>query len=286
MKQIHFLIDDDFGAGDDLNLELKDAVTAAGHEHHRVTRNDYYMDRIGRDVPQGARCVFFGSMQVARKVSALRPDLSPGVLLDEPKMKHSYFWQWLPNDMLNSHCIYLPFAMIRDKTHLLNEVFGNKVFIRPDAGNKVFPGTVIKLNSEWLRPGKFPEVPGDTMTLIASELPQRDHATESRFFIINGSVVASSLYKKGGAPCVNTHVPTEAAEAAQRFATQLELNGAPMGWAYVMDVALSRSGEPKIVEYNSFSCSGQYACDRRKIVDAVTSAALEQIQRDLEGANG
>lgn len=150
------------------------------------------------------------------------------------------------------------------------QLYGAAAFVRPVEDSKAFSGKVLRADEypSWrefaLSCGPKDPVNGDTQVVLAKV---QDIYTETRFWVVRGQVVTSSLYKLGGRPCFSAAaVPDEVAAFAQARARE----GGPNP-AYVLDVAETPDG-PKIVECNCLNASGFYAGDMQKLVAAIEEA--------------
>ena len=135
-------------------------------------------------------------------------------------------------------------------------------FIRPNDGTKSFSGTVVfdETDLKKIDPTKITE------DIVTASL--QDISGEYRFLIVNNQVVAGSQYRYMGRLDVRRDYPQEALEMAEYVATfDMDLK------CYMCDIAMTENGA-KIIELNSFSSSGLYACDQEAIVDAVSKQAM------------
>ena len=87
----------------------------------------------------------------------------------------------------------------------------------------------------------------------------------SRFFVVDGTVVAWSTYRQGGNPMSNGDVDPVFLDHA-RACTRI--------WqparAFVLDTALTPSG-PRIVEVNCINSASFYGADVQRVVMAIES---------------
>lgn len=171
----------------------------------------------------------------------------------------------------NSDAIWLPFGSIFEKKELLQDFFGDNIFIRPDSGFKSFTGFSININDleTELHATKQLKNPGNQdLCLISKKKPILG---EYRFVICDKKVVTGSQYRWDNKLDIRIDVHHECWEYAEKVAAfdwQLDL-------CYVVDIFLSEDG-PKIGEFNSFASSGLYNCDMDKIVEAVNKAAIKE----------
>jgi len=110
-------------------------------------------------------------------------------------------------------------------------------------------------------------VTDETMILIS---PLKDIIGEFRFVVCDGQVVTGSEYRWDDRLDIRIDYPIECFDLAEKIANH--------DWqvddAYIVDVASTIEG-PKVIELNSFSCAGLYACDLEKIVKSLSSVSLK-----------
>ena len=94
---------------------------------------------------------------------------------------------------------------------------------------------------------------------------------EYRFFVSKGEVIAGSRYKLNGEHDEDPNYPIEAYNVAFEI-SKLEWSPAPV---FVVDIGKIDNGEYKLLEINSFNCSGMYYCDLEKIVVKSNEVALK-----------
>lgn len=139
-------------------------------------------------------------------------------------------------------------------------------FIRPIHDFKEFSGMVI--TPENFKAWQEKAVAyGDTLngdTLVAVS-PVKKIRREWRFFVVNGNVVAGSLYKIGNMVKSDSNVDPEVYDFANKMANEW-----PMDLAFVIDIALTDDGY-KVIEYNCINSAGFYAADCQKIVSALSA---------------
>jgi hypothetical protein len=116
----------------------------------------------------------------------------------------------------------------------------------------------------------------DALVVIAESQNVDD---EYRFFIIDNKVVTGTQYRIRFQHNESSEYP----ESAQKFVEQIIDNGFKPDVAYVMDVGCVGNifdiADYRVIEINSFSCSGMYLCDRTAIVQAANELA-RKLYRD------
>lgn len=141
-------------------------------------------------------------------------------------------------------------------------------FIRPVLDNKAFAGSVMNgLELQAFREGvaRVADEPDATLRLsdrvaVASLVPIE---AEYRTLVIDGRVVAASLYKLGDRARTDRPVPADVWAFAQHCSKVWSPNR-----AYTLDVAMTSAG-PRVLELNSANSAGLYGCDLDSFVAAV-----------------
>ena len=165
---------------------------------------------------------------------------------------YGYFGEYLLN---NDYFV----APLNDLERLMKSrwaLWDDQAFIRPTSGTKTFRADVYTsktfqdiYNSLW---GQDKHIP----SLVAYP---RKIKNEFRFFATRNRVIDGSQYRDSDRRYAVAPLSGPLAEEAKEFANmvlqEVDWRPEPM---FVMDVCIEPNG-PKIVELNSFSCSGWYA---------------------------
>jgi hypothetical protein len=197
----------------------------------------------------------------------------PGVWYDENTFKPSVWGEKIGVNYLNRGAMILP----------LREVIDNwkypKQFIRPDSDFKLFSGAVFRNGDffDWYTKVKrlidtrtYTTLTLDTPVSVAEAIPLE---AEWRFFIVDKHISACSQYRKDGRLDSSTeYIDFKAIYLAQDIANA-KWQLAP---AYVVDIAKTKDGEYKVIEFNNFNSSGFYACDLLRIIHDASILAKEQ----------
>ena len=154
-----------------------------------------------------------------------------------------------------------------------------KIYIREAAGFNIIKGKVISAYAwpDWVNGFKYGSEPAsctwhDWHPISGYSLfvcaPIKKIVDEYRVWIVGGKVVSSSQYvNKGDIKYTNSDENFVVNSYAQRIADRLAFNMEN----YVMDVFRTDRGL-KVGELNCMHCSGWYAIDSRKVVNALAEA--------------
>jgi len=223
---------------------------------------------------KGDCVVAYGSIEAVNAVSFYNTRYLPGAYMQEDKLSCKQYMPKIPQELLlNDGYIMLPYSeFIRRKEQVFNLLGTNKLFIRPDSGLKTFAGTTIHLDEfdyEINSLEQLTSVKSDTIILISKIQPIEK---EYRVVIGNGKVIASSLYKIKEEVVMEEGSPENVIALAEKIG-QLEWQP---DLVYTCDVATLSNGEAKVIELNSFSCAGLYACNLKDVIIKVSEIAEKE----------
>lgn len=175
----------------------------------------------------------------------------PGCYTDNMDMK-----TWLKNykdNMLNYDSKILKISEVNED---------RPFFMRPEKDSKEFSGKTFNNKEEFeqfrLDLLATSIVANKDTNVIVSSL--KCVHREVRFFIIDGKIISSSVYKINGVPRTSPVIN----EDEIRFVNVM-INMYQPDNAFVMDIGLTDDGL-KIVELNCINCSGFYEADIQKII--------------------
>lgn len=203
----------------------------------------------------------------------------PGAYWNNKKFQVSYYLPRLDASLplLNRNGLFLPVGCLHALTDY-SEFVASGAFIRPDSGQKPFPGLAFS-NGLLSYPSRFENaLSGFVQTYkLAPELlcycaPARElQAIEWRVWIVNRQVVAWSPYSWGDEQPAWQPAPPAVLEAAWAMA----LNSWQPDIAYVVDVAISH-GQALIIELNAASTSGLYDAPIAPLFSALRDASHQE----------
>lgn len=217
-----------------------------------------------------SRPLVFASLGNANRILRRWPALARGVILPKAFLRHGTYSSLLPADMLlNSRGIYLPWGRIPDHSDMIEALFENGVFLRPNSPMKPFTGFSAvpgKLEHDHAVLSRSITIDADEMTFIAPAVDLAD--LEWRVWIVDGMVVTSSAYS-WHTEDIDRPAPDDVIAAAARIGEHLMMREQ----VYTADFTVLPDLGPRLIELNALSTSGWYPG-----LDAATLlAALDEV---------
>jgi hypothetical protein len=229
--------------------------------------------------------VFYGSLNMAKALQRATPWI-PGAYCDFEAFKCTRYYPKLGGYLLNSNYIMFPFGDMSRLRKYLCSTLGHIFFVRPNSGDKCFSGQVIKSDSfehSVEQMGLYGTEPNE---LVVASVVQ-DILLEWRVVIVDGKAIASSLYKQKGKLEVSEGAPPNVLAYAEEIARVYSPER-----AFTVDVGMINCFDDtyfavnqtlKLIELNSFSCSGLYDCNKADVVSAVSKAAIADWSEIYQG---
>ena len=197
----------------------------------------------------------------------------PGSYCNLPNYECTSYYPLIGDDLLNADYVMLPFGELSRRRDWLFDHLGTDgcFFVRPNRGNKIFTGKVIERErfDRELKLLGFYKVQ-DNELVVAAE-PQ-NVTGEYRFVVADNKIVAGSQYRDnyGKVEC-SPNVPPEAYDLANRYSHLTPDR------CWCIDICYRRYyNDYKVMEINSFGCSGLYECDPMSVVRMVSKAAWKE----------
>lgn len=217
--------------------------------------------------------VLYGTWNYIKKCKI---PFTPGAYGATENMNCNFYYHQIPKDwLLNGDYFILPFGeILRNKDRIVDN-FGHNFFLRPVSGGKTFAGFPCHINDleqELSSSMQLSSVSNETMVMIAKAI---ELEAEYRFIIGDGKVIDGSQYRRNDILDIRRDWSGFAFDVANDMAKH--------SWQpdliYTCDVAeVKGEVDPKIIELNSFSCAGLYACDKVKVIQEVSEIALQEFK--------
>lgn len=211
-----------------------------------------------------------GSLQLCRDI--LKSDVKIGAYANFSNLRCSSYYPRFQNYILNHQSFFLPYGSLVANKDLIYTSLGNNdcVFIRPDSGFKQFTGQVIEYKNfeKDIESFGFYDYDPSMMCVVAKPINVRH---EFRYFVSKeAGILGVSSYRVDG----HINHNHKSSSMMDRFVSQIITT---MDWhpdpIYTMDVADLGSCFG-IVELNSFSASGLYGVDKKKLLAGARDVIL------------
>ena len=267
------------------NKRMKHEIERQGMDWKEVVYEPLSYDEIGFEGafdPVDDCVIGWGSLSMMMKV---RQQRRWSVWCDPDSFKCSTYYAYLGHLLLNTPYIMVPVSGLRWMKSWIFETLGEDgcVFIRPDTGMKSFTGQIVT-EENWDRDmelvtwyDKSPE------QLVLVSAP-RVISEEWRVVVsLERGPITGSRYKKDGELDVSVEwrIPEVIGIALEVATVCKQFMQDPM---FVVDVAATQarfnltSRKFHLLEINSFSCSGLYACEMEPIIAEAARLAKQEFE--------
>jgi hypothetical protein len=263
------------------------AVQEAGREVDVISLKDCFEkhseSRTDRD------CVIFrGSINGSSLIKQNRPNWI-GTYHSQPTFCCSNYYSYWGKYLTQKNYIMMPVAEVLRKWDWLFKTLGknNKLFIRPNSGEKEFNGQLIshEMKESWkMMTVCIQNCLINEMCVISSPI---NIQKEFRLIIADNKVITGSLYKEldfiKSEPLEDQRDKSDIVEFAERIIND-DVNSPvykppTLPPVYCLDIAFA-SGEYSILEVGCFCCCGLYLCDIHKIAIEVSETVEKNFKED------
>lgn len=238
----------------------------------RLREKEYAYDMF----PSNDCVLVYGSIEFVRKIHRESPWTPGASWVSMKNLLCSTYYAYYGKYLLNQEYCFVPLSELKRRKEFYFKTFGenNKLFVRPDSPYKEFTGFVADLDTfdSKIITMSYGELEPTLMVLIAK--PQ-EIIGEYRFYLCKDEVVTGSQYKLNGEHDEAKGYSGNALLLAQEI-SKVDWRPSPI---FVADIGIinGKNGEEaKLLEINSFNCSGMYYCDLEKIVAKANKKAIEE----------
>lgn len=209
---------------------------------------------------------------------------TPWLFFNNNNYKVSY---WLPRidnniPVLNREALFLPVGLVRKLTsQQIDRIVpkGQKLFIKPDTGNKVFTGFSITSDESFMEGIKnnlmFSHIEPEEMCVLS---PHKDiEEIEWRFWIAEGKIIGYTPYAWEIEPEFS-EPPSHVLKMAEAMAK----NSWQPDYIYVADFCTTKLGEVMLIEINAASTSGVYNAKLDKLLPAMRNTCIREYEGTID----
>lgn len=242
---------------DQWNKAIRTACLSTGHKFHQIEIIPFVREINGEVPVVEGPVVVHGSTAII--TVAEKQNWQPGVFRI---FKESDTLEAIGDLYLNHDMKVLEVDEVVDYVNKSGMEF---FFAKPDRDLKSFDGTVFdaeKFPFFIERVSQYANYDPETKICVSSI---KHPEVEWRFVIVDKKVVSFSQYRVERKLNVQGVTEIDAIRFAEDIARHVNPND-----IYVMDVCRI-GGQYKVIEYNTFNCSGLYACNIYEIVDSINN---------------
>lgn len=217
--------------------------------------------------PENKSVIFHGSIQLAQKLKKEWKNFSPVVWLTEENYNCSKYYAYLGKFLFNDQYLILSAKELERRKWEIYSSYGKEacIFVRPDSGLKSFTGQVIDLQDFdriWQQNYEYGLQKED---LVVVSIP-KNIVGEWRFICTKEKIIAGSSYRFHG---LETYIPSFP-DGAKNLVDKILETGYYSDKVFSIDICMGEDKEFYLLEINSFSTCGTYACNKESIVKEVS----------------
>lgn len=252
-----------------IRTALAKSNTTFWESEHDSTRRSY---TICPYAPEDGPVVLYGPIQFIKAHARAKKAFIPGAYGFTSATNVSSYRSHIDNSLFaNDQFVMLPWGTLSAKKEMLADLFGDKLFIRPDSGMKSFTGFTTDIGNLEYELNSLSVLVNPDPTEMCVISPFQTIHGEYRFVICDRKVVTGSQYTWEGVGDARIDVHPDALLLANDVASldyQIDV-------CYTVDIFLTDRGA-KIGEFNSFASAGLYHCNVDLIVSAINAAATKE----------
>jgi hypothetical protein len=253
--------------------KLHYSVQEFGRQSELIDLETMWNDLLTLDKTED--CVYLdGPIRCTLLTRQNRPNWIPGSWHDPEHYRCMTYYAHWGKYITQQHYAFLPLGEVYRRRDWIYEAFGKdgQVFLRPDYGEKLFTGQVVAVENFkdfWVHQRLDVE---DPRTICVVGQP-KEIVKEYRLVMLNGKVMAGSLYAIGRSFCTEPLEEQEDKEAIIEFAETVAKDNPPaLPRCYVMDIAKEPSCY-SVLEIGCVAAAGFYDANLVKVAEAISTAA-------------
>jgi len=218
--------------------------------------------------------IVLGSINLVRQIQRQKPWI-PGSFANFPNFDCMTYYAYFGKFLWNNPYYIMPLAEVKRKFNHLQLEHG-RLFIRPCTGTKAFSGQMLDYGDLLRHEEQYgkPELP----VVIA---PGMEIKSEFRLFCSGNSVIAGSMYYNQEGLYETAPIDLSSGDKYSTLAVNYanDILG-QVSWRpdkmFAMDIGIGPRNEVRLIEINSFSCSGWYKTPPAPLVAEAARLAREE----------
>lgn len=206
---------------------------------------------------------------------------TPWLFFNNNNYKVSYWLPRIDSDIavLNKEALFLPKGLLNSIQISRVVNLGDKLFIKPDSGNKPFTGFSVVNDHDLYKNIQdhllFSHVEPEEMCVLS---PHKNlESIEWRFWIAENKIIAYTPYAWESEP-----VFYEPPEKVMEMAEKMARNSWQPDYCYVADFCTTIDGEVMLIEINAASTSGVYNVDLTKLLPLIKNTCDKEWSGNID----
>ncbi len=218
--------------------------------------------------------VFYGSINMTSYIQKYK-NYIPGTIASFANFDCLGYYKYFAQYLTNNDYIVMPLSeALRNKDFIFdNYSKGDRVFVRPNCSKKPFTGCVLSYQDFELKNYELGYRYHNNEHLLVLISSPKNIINEYRLFVGETDILGSTSYSIDGIINHGEVVPDKVISFTQNVLNEVDWRPDPV---FVVDIGVEDTERVSILELNSFSCSGIYACDPTPIVRRVNEIALKE----------
>ena len=219
----------------------------------------------------GKCLIFLGSIEMTELIKKQLPHCFPVVFCTKENYLCSKYTTYFGKHLFNDRYSIISLSEFYRQKFFYYGVFGKEalIFIRPDSGQKPFQAQLLDM----IDVDRFVERYKDIQHELVVVSSPKNIRGEFRFVVTKyKEILGVSTYQYQGQV---TKIPSAPAGATSLVRELLEIGYYPDS-VFCIDICETNDGEYFLMEINSFSSAGLYACKKENIVKRVSEIAEEE----------
>jgi hypothetical protein len=255
-------------------LELEKALQETNLQY--IMLRDFVKDEWTLPKFKQECVVFQGSIQMAKLMKSTMTHCSPVSWMTSENYLCSKYYSYFGSLLFNDRYAMATLKEVARNKFYFYGTLGKEssIFLRPDSGDKTFQAQLLDIQDL----DRFVvENESEQHSLVLVSTPKNIKG-EYRFIVSPKGIIAHSTYRYQG---LITKIPAVPKGATQKCLEVINVGFHPDP-VYCVDIAEDGDGNYWLLELNSFSSCGLYACDKKAIVNQVTEIAMDEYKKMLD----
>jgi len=214
--------------------------------------------------------VFQGSIQMAKLIKETMDHCAPVAWMTSENYLCSKYYSRMGALLFNDNYAMMSLNEVARRKFFCYGTWGKEasIFIRPDSGDKPFQAQLVDIQDIDRLVKNYADV-GHELVVVSTP---KNIKGEYRFIVSKDGIIAHSTYRYQG---LRSYIPAVPKGAYKKCEEVIAVGFHPDP-VYCVDIVEDNDGDFWLMELNSFSSCGLYACDKKAIIKEVSRIAEKE----------